>query len=94
MEDKVVKEITNYLKVPSKQFNLKCHLTTAYIMPYDFKDKWFMIPTHKNLAQQIECVIHELFHLYHTDKKPITSFQEREEEVEKFIKTYNATGLV
>lgn len=87
-EDEIIKKITNYLKVPFKKFDFKINLTTVYIMPYDYKDKWFMIPTHKEVDKQIQCIVHELFHLYHLEKDPFLSQEELEEEVRKFYKRH------
>jgi hypothetical protein len=85
IEDKVIKEITDYLGLPFKKFKLIVHLTTAYLMPYDFQDKWFMIPTHKNIDNQMKCFTHELFHLYDIQKNAPLHYQELEKRVNKFL---------
>ena len=66
--------------------NFKADLTTAYIMPYDYKGKWFMIPTHKNISGQLRVIAHELFHLYHISKEPKISTIKLEKEVSNFLK--------
>lgn len=85
IEDKVIRRITDYLNIPFKKFNIRVSLTNAYLMPYDFKDKWFMIPTHKKRSEQIRCLTHELFHLYHLHKNSGASIEELEEEVRRFF---------
>lgn len=87
-ESETVKKIVDYLKIPYRTINFKASLTTAYIMPYDYKDKWFMIPTHKNLAGQLKVLTHELFHLYHLSKNPRLPKDESEQEVNQFLKTH------
>lgn len=85
-KNRIVKNITDYLEIPYKKINFKASLTTAYIMPYDYKDKWFMIPAHKNLAEQLKVLTHELFHLYHIKKEPQTSRKKLEQTVNIFLK--------
>ncbi len=84
-ENRIIKEITGYLRVPYKKINFKANLTTAYIIPYDYKDKWFMIPTHKNLAEQLKILTHELFHLYHIKKEPQATQEKLEKTVNDFL---------
>lgn len=84
-ENKIVKNITEYLNIPFEKFDLKVNLTTAYLMPYDFKDKWLMVPTHKKLDKQMECLTHELFHLYQVKKNPNITDEKREKEAGEFL---------
>lgn len=85
-EKEIIKKITSYLKMPNKKFNFKVNLTTAYLMPYSFKDRWFMVPTHKKIQGQIECMVHELFHLYHLKKDPRAKYEELERKVQDFLR--------
>jgi len=87
-EDKIINKITDYLNTPFTKIDFKANLTTSYLMPYDSKDRWFMISTHKDLEDQIVCLIHELFHLYQLKKNPSMSKIEREKEVEDFLNNY------
>ncbi|MFA4936799.1 MAG: hypothetical protein WC575_00690 [Patescibacteria group bacterium] len=84
IEKKVTSQIFDYLG-GLKSINFKVNLTTAYLMPYDERDNWFMIPTHKSITEQLRCIAHELFHLYHYQKNPSASQKERELEVQKFL---------
>ncbi|MDZ7798281.1 MAG: hypothetical protein U5L76_01535 [Patescibacteria group bacterium] len=85
-EDKIINKITDYLSFPFSKIDFKANLTTAYLMPYDYKDKWFMIPTHKGIEDQILCLIHELFHLYQVKKNPNMNEVKKEKEVKDFLK--------
>ncbi|MFH1112220.1 MAG: hypothetical protein V1712_04120 [Patescibacteria group bacterium] len=84
IEKKITSQIFDYLG-GLKPINFKANLTTAYLMPYDEHDNWFMIPTHKSITEQLRCIAHELFHLYHCQKNPSVSQKERELEVQKFL---------
>lgn len=86
-EHMMVQKIADYLRVSSVSLEAKAALTTAYRMPYDVADRWFMIPTHKPLSQQLRTILHELFHFYHLMKTPEASRSERESAVEQFLKT-------
>jgi len=88
-EDEIINKIIKYLNMPFEKFDFKVSLTTAYLIPYDYQDKWFMVPTHKGIDEQIECVIHELFHLYQLNRNPTTLRDELEQEVEKFLSLCN-----
>lgn len=85
LETAVVKKITEYLAMPSSAMDARAALTTAYRMPYDFKDTWFMVPTHKPVERQLAIIAHELFHLYQLTDKPDTPLQKLESDVEAFI---------
>ena len=88
-ENELIKRITDYLNIPFKKINFKVSLTTAFLMPYDFKDAWFMVPTHKNIQKQFNCILHELFHFYHLQKDKTISLKELEEEVQKFLMDFH-----
>lgn len=85
LEMVVVKKITDHLGIPFSTMDARASLTTAYRMPYDFKDKWFMAPTHKPVGRQLAIITHELFHLYQLTDKPDTPRQQLEIDVEVFI---------
>jgi len=88
-EDEFINKITKYLNIPFEKIDFKVSLTTANLIPYDYQDKWFMVPTHKGIDRQIKCIVHELFHLYYLKKSPTTLRGELEQEVEKFLSLYN-----
>jgi predicted RNA-binding protein Jag len=83
--DEIIKKITDYLKVPFEKIDFKVNLTTAYLMPYDKRHNWFMIPTHKKLEEQIKSIAHELFHLYHLKNSPSLPQEKLEKEVQRFL---------
>lgn len=85
IKNKTILDIGHYLSMSVPDFDLAINLTTAYYMPYDFKHKWFMVPTHKNLNDQMECFIHELFHLCDIQKNGDMPYEEKERRVEKFL---------
>ena len=86
IERQVLQAIGDYLGTELVMFDVKVNLTTAYLMPYDEQDNWFMIPTHKPLVKQLRCIAHELFHLYQTKINPKLLQEEREAEVHKFLR--------
>lgn len=89
IETTVLDKIFKYLGKTFHLIDFTVNLTTAYYMPYDEIDDWFMIPTHKPLGDQLKCIAHELFHLYQAKLSPSLSQNEREAEVEKFLKSMN-----
>ncbi len=85
IETDEVRRIVSFLKVPYTLIYAKASLTTAYKMPYDYKDKWFMIQARKPLEWQIENIIHELFHLYQLKNDPDTTRIQLETTVKKYL---------
>lgn len=86
IEPKVLAAIFIYLGATFPVLDCKVNLTTAYRMPYDERDNWFMVPTHKPLAEQLRCLAHELFHLYHLKQNPSSAQPKREVAVQEFLK--------
>lgn len=88
IEDATVWLITKSLSIPFSILDARAALTTAYLMPYDVHDRWFMIPATKPLKVQLRTIIHELFHLYHIRRSPNTPRNELEETVERFLQQH------
>lgn len=88
IKNKVISDIGRHLDMSVPDFDLTVNLTTAYYMPYDFEHKWFMVPTHKNLDDQMKCFVHELFHLCDIYKNGDLPYEEKERRVEKFLADY------
>ncbi len=91
LETAVVKKITEYLTMPFSTMDARAALTTAYRMPYDLKDRWLMVPTHKPVERQLAIIAHELFHLYQLTDRPDTPRQKLETDVEAFIASLKPT---
>lgn len=91
-EDKYLKKITDYLNLPFKKYEFRACLTTAYRMPYDIRDRWFMVSANKSISDQITGIVHEIFHHYHLIKHPKANFDELENEVKKLLNSMNTSN--
>lgn len=85
IEDATVRLITKSLGMPFSLLDARAALTTAYFMPYNARDRWFVIPATKPLKVQLRTIVHELFHLYHIRRSPNTPRNELEKTVERFL---------
>lgn len=88
IEDATVRLITKSLGMPFSLLDARADLTTAYFMPYDVHDRWFMIPATKPLDIQLRTIVHELFHLYHLQRNPNAARNGLEETVERFLQLH------
>lgn len=88
LEQSAINAISNFLDTKPYPIAARASLTTAYRMPYDVRDHWFMIPTHKDQRQQLRVILHELFHLHHLRRSPDTPRNELEETVECFLQQH------
>jgi len=81
IEKRFFKRMERVIQKPIFNNHFKCYLTSAFMCPYNEKEKWFMISMWHSVPKSITTICHEILHLQflHYYKKYCRKFLSKEE---------------